>query len=72
MTILNIGSEAFNSIEIADKVQDDIKFLHERIRLLELQPAYNPVVMQTLRDMLSSRQAVLDWLIQDHKIAVNQ
>jgi len=72
MTILNIGNEAFNSMEIAEKVQNDIGFLNERITLLERQPNHNPVVMQTLRDMLSSRTAVLDWLVQDHKIAVNQ
>ena len=72
MAILNIGNEAFNSIEIADKVQNDIHFLRERIQLLEQQANYNQVVMDTLKDMLSSRQAVLDWLVQDHKIAVNQ
>jgi hypothetical protein len=72
MTILNIGNEAFNSIEIANKVEGDINFLNERIRLLERQFNPNPVVLATFYDMLHNRQAVLDWLLQDHKIAANQ
>lgn len=64
MTTLNIGSEAFNSVEIAEKVQADINFLLARIALLNEQPNPNPVILQTYRDMLESRQAVLAWLIQ--------
>lgn len=63
MTILNIGTEAFNSSEVAEKVQADINFLLSRIALLNEQPNPNPVVMQTYQEMLVSRQAVLDWLM---------
>ncbi len=65
MTILNIGTEAFNSTEVAEKVQADISFLLSRIALLNEQPNPNPVVLQTYQEMLESRQAVLDWLTQD-------
>ena len=71
MTILNIGNEAFNSTEVAEKVQNDINFLLARIEHLQLQPNPNPVVLQTYREMLESRQAVLDWLIQDQTPAVS-
>lgn len=67
MTILNIGTEAFNSTEVAAKVQADISFLMSRITLLKEQPNPNPVVLQTYQEMLESRQAVLDWLMQDSK-----
>lgn len=63
MTILNIGTEAFNSSEVAEKVQADINFLLSRIALLNEQPNPNPVVLQTYQEMLVSRQAVLDWLM---------
>jgi len=65
MTILNIGSEAFNSTEVATKVQADIHFLMSRIALLNTQANPNPVVLQTYQEMLESRQAVLEWLMQD-------
>lgn len=65
MTILNIGTEAFNSTDVAEKVQTDISFLLSRIALLNEQPNPNPVVLQTYREMLESRQAVLNWLMQD-------
>jgi len=45
MTILNIGTEAFNSNEVAAKVQADISFLLSRITLLKEQPNPNPVVL---------------------------
>ncbi len=67
MTILNIGTEAFNSTEVAEKVQADISFLLSRIALLNQQPNPNPVVLQTYQEMLESRQAVLDWLTQGAK-----
>lgn len=70
MTILNIGNEAFNSTEVAEKVQNDINFLLTRIEHLQQQPSPNPIVLQTYREMLESRQAVLDWLIQDQSIAL--
>lgn len=63
MTILNIGNEAFNSTEVAEKVQNDIHFLLARIEHLQQQPNPNPVVLQTYREMLESRQAVLNWLM---------
>ncbi len=69
MTILNIGNEAFNSTEVAEKVQHDISFLLTRIEHLQQQPNPNPVVLQTYREMLESRQAVLDWLVQDQTVA---
>ena len=65
MTILNIGNEAFNSTEVAAKVQNDINFLLARIEHLQQQSNPNPVVLQTYKDMLESRQAVLDWLLHE-------
>ena len=65
MTILNIGNEAFNSTEVAEKVQNDIDFLLARIEHLQQQLNPNPVVLQTYREMLESRQAVLEWLTHD-------
>ena len=71
MTILNIGSEAFNSNEVAEKVQQDIDFLLARIDHLQQQPNPNHIVLQTYCQMLESRQAVLDWLIQDQPVVSN-
>ncbi|QEI13711.1 hypothetical protein [Cellvibrio japonicus] len=71
MTTLNIGEQAFDSKDIASKVQSDIRFLISRLQHLEQQPNPNPIVLQTYRDMLESRQAVLDWLVQDKKAVVN-
>lgn len=65
MTILNIGNEAFNSTEVAEKVQNDINFLLARIEHLQRQPNPNAVVLRTYHEMLESRQAVLDWLVHD-------
>lgn len=65
MTILNIGNEAFNSTEVAEKVQNDINFLLARIEHLQQQPNPNPVVLHTYKEMLESRQAVLEWLVHD-------
>jgi hypothetical protein len=65
MTILNIGNEAFNSTEVAEKVQSDINFLLARIEHLQQQLTPNPVVLQTYKEMLESRQAVLEWLTHD-------
>ena len=67
MTILNIGNEAFNSTEVAEKVLNDINFLLARIDHLQQQPNPNPVVLQTYKDMLQSRQAVLEWLEHDQR-----
>lgn len=47
MAVLNIGDEAINSEEIAIKVQSDITFLADRLKLLEQQRNPNPVVVQT-------------------------
>ncbi len=71
MTILNIGNEAFNSMEVAEKVQNDVDFLLARIEHLKQQPNPNPIVLQTYKEMLESRQAVLDWLLQDHTGGAN-
>lgn len=65
MAILNIGTQAFNSTEVAAKVQADILFLMSRIALLNAQANPNPVILRTYQEMLESRQAVLDWLMQD-------
>jgi hypothetical protein len=65
MTILNIGNEAFNSTEVAEKVQNDINFLLARIEHLQQQSNPNPVVLHTYKEMLESRQAVLEWLVHD-------
>lgn len=65
MTILNIGNEAFNSTEVAEKVQNDINFLLARIEHLQQQPNPNPVVLHTYQEMLESRKAVLEWLVHD-------
>ncbi len=69
MTILNIGNEAFNSMEVAEKVQNDVDFLLARIEHLQQQLNPNPIVLQTYKEMLESRQAVLNWLLQDHTSA---
>lgn len=69
MTILNIGNEAFNSTEVAQKVQNDINFLLARIDHLQQQPNPNPVVLQTYQEMLESRKAVLEWLVHDQTSA---
>lgn len=65
MTTLNIGKQAFNTQDVANKVQSDILFLESRIALLQQQPNPNPMVLQTYEQMLESRQAVLDWLQQN-------
>lgn len=64
MTTLNIGKQVFNSQDVANKVQNDIYFLESRIALLLRQPNPNPVVLQTYRQMLECREAILGWL--DH------
>ena len=65
MTTLNIGNEAFNSLEIAQNVQSDINFLLARIEHLQRQLNPNPVVLSTYKEMLESRQAVLNWLTHE-------
>jgi hypothetical protein len=70
MTILNIGNEAFNSTDVAEKVQNDINFLLSRIDHLNQQLNPNPVVLQTYCEMLESRQAVLNWLAQNQVTAM--
>jgi hypothetical protein len=74
MTKLNIGDEEHNSEDVARKVESDIAFLTERLQLLEQQQKPNTVILQTYKDMLESRYAVLHWLRQDTnpQIAANQ
>lgn len=72
MTTLNIGNEAVNSEEIAQKVRSDIAFLSDRLMLLQQQNHPNSVVIQTYQGMLESRQAVLAWLLQDNKLQDNK
>lgn len=71
MTILNIGNEAFNSTEVAEKVQNDINFLLTRIEHLQQQLNPNPVVLHTYKEMLESRQAVLNWLVHEQPSIAN-
>ena len=65
MTKLSIGDVEHNSEDVARKVESDIAFLTERLHLLEQQQKPNPVIVQTYKDMLESRNAVLHWLRQD-------
>jgi hypothetical protein len=65
MTKLSIGNIEHNSEDVARKVESDIAFLTERLQLLEQQPKPNAVILQTYKDMLESREAVLHWLRQD-------
>lgn len=62
MTKLSIGDLELNSEDVAVTVENDIAFLSERLRILERQVAPNAVMLQTYRDMLDSRHAVLHWL----------
>lgn len=62
MTTLNIGKQVFNCQEMANKVQNDIYFLESRIAILLRQPNPNPLVLQTYRQMLECREAILGWL----------
>lgn len=71
MTILNIGNEALNSQDIAEKVEADIAFLTDRLALLRGHSNPNPIVIETYQGMLESRAAVLAWLLQDNKKASN-
>lgn len=75
MTRLSIGDVEHNSEDVARKVENDIAFLTERLQLLEQQQKPNAVILQTYKDMLESRYAVLHWLRQDNtqtnKLAAN-
>ncbi len=74
MTKLSIGEVEHNSEDVALKVESDIAFLTERLRLLEQQKKPNTVILQTYKDMLESRCAVLQWLRQSStqdKLAAN-
>lgn len=62
MTRLSIGDVELNSEDVAVTVESDIAFLTERLRALERQATPNAVMLQTYRDMLDSRYAVLQWL----------
>jgi len=66
MTRLSIGDVEHNSEDVARKVEGDIVFLTERLQLLEQQKKPNAVILQTYKDMLESRYAVLHWLRQDN------
>jgi hypothetical protein len=73
MMRLSIGDVEHNSEDVARKVESDIVFLTERLQLLEQQKKPNAVILQTYKDMLESRYAVLHWLRQDNdKPAVQQ
>ena len=74
MTKLSIGNVEHNSEDVALKVESDIAFLTERLQLLEQQNKPNTVILQTYKDMLESRYAVLHWLRQNstqNKLAAN-
>jgi len=64
MTRLSIGDIEHNSEDVALKVESDIAFLIERLQLLEQQQTPNSVIVQTYKEMLESRYAVLQWLRQ--------
>lgn len=63
MTTLNIGNQAYNSRDVALKLQNDIGFLESRIALLREQAIPNPKVLETYAQMLESRRAVLGWIM---------
>lgn len=65
MTRLSIGDVELNSEDVALTVEHDIAFLSERLRTLECQKLPNATMVQTYRDMLDSRLAVLHWLRQN-------
>ena len=67
MAKLNIGELELNSEDVARKVEGDIAFLSERLIMLEKQNKPNAVILQTYKDMLESRQAVLNWLRRSDK-----
>ena len=74
MTKLSIGDVEHNSEDVARKVESDIAFLTERLQLLEQQNKPNAIILQTYKDMLESRYAVLQWLRQNGtqgKLAAN-
>jgi len=74
MTKLSIGDVEHNSEDVARKVESDIAFLTERLQLLEQQNKPNAIILQTYKDMLESRYAVLQWLRQNStqgKLAAN-
>ena len=68
MTKLSIGNVEHNSEDVARKVESDIAFLNERLKLLQQQNKPNTVILQTYRDMLESRYAVLQWLRQNSTV----
>ncbi|GAB1264684.1 hypothetical protein NBRC116493_04860 [Aurantivibrio infirmus] len=51
---------------MAKKVLSDIAFLEDRLIQLEKQRTPNTVVIKTYKDMLQSRQSVLNWL-KEHR-----
>ena len=74
MTKLSIGDVEHNSEDVARKVESDIAFLTERLQLLEQQNKPNAIILQTYKDLLESRYAVLQWLRQNStqgKLAAN-
>lgn len=64
MTTINIGKDAYDAKDIAQKVQTDIYFLERHITLLRKKPNVNPAVLDTYLVMLESRQSILDWLLR--------
>lgn len=71
MTTLNIGTETINTEEIAHKVEADVAFLADRLQLLNQQRNPNPVIIETYKGMLESRQDLLAWLAQETKKVSN-
>lgn len=72
MANLSIGDTLVNSEEVARKVELDIAFLTDRLAHMEKQRNPNPVIIQTYKDMLDSRYAVLNWLRQDNTAVGNR
>lgn len=65
MTRLSIGDTELNSEDVAMYVENDIVVLSERLRALESQSLPDDNLLQTYRDLIDSRHAVLDWLRKD-------
>lgn len=45
------------------KVENDIAFLHERVKAMQTQPQPNKLLIEHYQSMLKSRESVLKWLM---------
>jgi hypothetical protein len=58
-----VSQRSTDTTAVRTKVEEDIAFLHARIKLMESHPRPNRVVLETYQGMLNSRIAVLKWLL---------